>query len=89
MISTQVCLPLLLEETKPVEDGSSLFINGWLSRSMAEGRLSGTTCRHFLMKSRASLDKELGIGGGSPRPILKIACVCHIKRDIEFFSSAS
>jgi hypothetical protein len=53
-----------------------LLRNGWSDSWTAVGRLLGLTCKHLRMKSRASLDRDSGMGGGSPLPIRNIACIC-------------
>lgn len=57
-----------------------LLRNGWFDSWAAVGRLLGLTCKHLRMKSRASLDRDSGIGGGSPLPIRNIACICSDRK---------
>jgi hypothetical protein len=51
-------------------DRIDLFTNGCSNSFDAEGLSSGLGFTHWLMKSRASLVRTLGIAGGSPLPIL-------------------
>lgn len=55
---------------EPVESRRDCLTNGCFKSWAAVGRSSGLNLKHFLMKSRASSDNELGITGSSPRPIL-------------------
>jgi len=55
---------LILRETGLMGDRSGLFTNGWSNSRAAVGRLLGFTCKHLRIKSRASVDKDSGTGGG-------------------------
>lgn len=55
---------LILGETGLMGDRSGLFTNGWSNSRAAVDRLFGLTCKHLRMKSRASVDKDSGTGGG-------------------------
>lgn len=61
---TQALASLLLEEPEPTLAGTALLTNGCINSLEAEGLSSGTTRKHWRMKSCASLERELGIGGG-------------------------
>lgn len=45
------------------------------------GREVGLPCRHWRMKSRASLDIESGTFGGVDCPFLLSACICKSLED--------
>jgi len=54
-----------------------LLTNGCSNSFDAEGLSSGLGFTHWLIKSRASFERPLGIAGASPLPILYKACVCR------------
>ena len=67
------------EDANPNDTWSGRLTKGWFKSSAAVDRTLWSAFRHLSKKSRASLERELGIGGLSPFPILNIAAICDIK----------
>lgn len=72
--------PNIVGNVEHQDDGSVRFTKGWSKSWAAVGRAFGSTCRHRRIKSRAQLERDWGMGGRSPLPILNNAGNCCTER---------